>query len=253
MNYDLQTAGMWKRISAALLDGILLVVLITGAFFVLGELFHYNEHSQTMADIYDRYAAEYGISFDITEEELAALPVDKLAIYEAAANAMNKDEEAIYVYNMIINISMAIITLGTLIAYVVLELVVPLIFGNGQTLGKKVFGLAVMRTDGVKIKNTQLFIRAILGKYTVETMVPLLLLLMMSTGSIGMFGPILLLFYAAVQLGLLIFNRNRACIHDYLSATVVVDYASQMIYETYEDLLKHQQQVAAEKADRADY
>ena len=57
-------------------------------------------------------------------------------------------------------------------------LFVPLKLGNGQTIGKKVFGIGVMRVDGVQLTTIQLFIRTILGKFTLETMIPVYIVLM---------------------------------------------------------------------------
>ena len=70
---------------------------------------------------------------------------------------------------------------------------------------------------------------------------------------IGMVAPTIILGILAVQIGLLVSSRNRACIHDLMAVTVVIDHASQMIYETAEDLMEHKKQIAAEEAQRQEY
>ena len=72
MIYDLQKASMLKRISAYLLDVILLLIVITGAAFGLSALLGYDAYVEKLENIYADYEAEYGIDFDISQEEFAA-------------------------------------------------------------------------------------------------------------------------------------------------------------------------------------
>ena len=94
-----------------------------------------------------------------------------------------------------------------------------------------------------------LFIRTILGKYTFETMIPLIILTMIFWGSIGIVGPIILAVLLVVQLAVLAAVNTRPLIHDLLAGTVVVDFASQMIFETSEEMLAYKKKEAREKAD----
>ena len=98
---------------------------------------------------------------------------------------------------MIINLTLVITSISILLGYLLLEFVVPLIFKNGQTLGKKIFGIALMRNDGVKINTVMLFVRTVLGKYTIETMVPVLVIIMTFFGSAGIIGLAVLLLIMA--------------------------------------------------------
>ena len=136
-----------------------------------------------------------------------------------------------------------------LVAFVALEFAVPLLFKNGQTLGKKVFGVAVMREDCVKITPMILFVRAVLGKYTLETMIPVLVVVMIYWNIVGIFGTVLVLGLFITQIVLLISTRERRAIHDKLSHTVVVDYASQMIFNSPEELLSYKQRIHAERVE----
>ena len=126
-------------------------------------------------------------------------------------------------------------------------------FKNGQTLCKKIFGLCLMRTDGVKVNNMQLFARTVLGKFAIETMIPAYILILLYMGAADMFSLLLLASILIAQLIILAVTRNNSLIHDLLAGTVVVDYASQKIFTSTEDLIAYQKRVAAERAARQTY
>lgn len=253
MIYDLQKATMWKRISAALFDMILLCILIVGDAFIFSTVLGYDSYNETLENSYEKYESKYGITFEITEEEYNTMPEEKLEKYDAAYRELIADEEAMYAYNMVVNLTLLIVSFSILIAYLILEFAVPLRFGNGQTLGKKVFGIGVMRTDGVKITAPLLFIRTVLGKYTIETMIPVLICIMIFFNSIGVTGTIIIGLILLLQIILLIVTQTNSVIHDVLAKTVVIDVASQMIFESTEELVEYKKKVYAEKAARESY
>mgnify|MGYP003307369505 CR=1 FL=1 len=141
---DLQKANMGKRISAWLFDSILLAVLAVCFGLLLSSLLGYDSYSLRLEEVYSKYETQYEVTFDITQAEYDALTVAERSRYDAAAEALSTDTEAVYNLNMIIQLTMIIISFGVLLAFLVLEFAVPLFLKNGQTLGKKVFGLAVM-------------------------------------------------------------------------------------------------------------
>lgn len=239
MVVDLQKPSIWKRISAAMFDCLLLVIAVVGIGFVLSAVTGYNEFNETLQDAYDRYESEYEIEFEITGEEYLAMTEIEKATYDAAYDALIKDEAAMYAYNMVLNLTMVIVSGSILIAYLLLELLVPLKLGNGQTIGKKIFGIGVMRVDAVQLTTIQLFIRTILGKFTIETMIPVYIVLMIFFNIIGVEGTIVLGAIALVQFIMLCATRNRSVIHDYLAGTVVMDIASQKIFKDQEALLEY--------------
>ena len=69
---DLQRAGMWKRMAAWLFDSILLLVLAVGMGFLLSGLLGYDSWNQKLDDAYNRYETQYGVVFDISQEEYEA-------------------------------------------------------------------------------------------------------------------------------------------------------------------------------------
>lgn len=253
MIYDLQKAGMWKRISAFLFDNILLLVAIVGIAALLSTMLGYDKHSNTLNAAYEKYETQYGITFNTTQEQYNAMTEAEKANYDAAYDALTADEEAMYAYSMMVNLMLVILSGAILLAMFIFEFAVPMLFGNGQTLGKKIFGIAVMRTDGVKVSGPLMFIRTILGKFTVETMIPVIILFMMFLGTIGIIGPFIFMVLLVLQCIMLVMSRSGRLIHDYLAKTVAVDMSSQMIFDTVEDMVEYKKSVAAEKAAKQDY
>lgn len=253
MVYDLQKASMWKRASAWLLDMILLGIVAVGFAWLISGTMHFDTYSGALDEAYLKYETQYGMSFSITQEEYAAMTDAQRQSYIDGYNALAADADAMYAYNMLISLSLLITSLSLLMAYLILEFFLPLRFRNGQTVGKKIFGVALMRTDGVKISAFQLFARTVLGKYTIETMVPVLLVMLIFWGSIGITGTAILVGLLILQIALMSVSRTNSAIHDVLAGTVAVDMASQMIFGSQEDMLSYRQRINAEHAARQDY
>lgn len=253
MFFDLQKASMLKRIAAWIFDLIMLAVVVVGLLALITAILGFEYQTAKLQEIYDQYETKYGIRFDLTAEELQTLPEEQLVIYQEADKALSEDEAFLERYNKVINIGLVSISLSVLISYVLLEFLVPLVFGNGQTAGKKIFSIAVMRTDGVKVTTFMMFARAILGKCTVETMIPLLLILMVFFGIGGLECVLILGLILLLQVVLLIKTKNNSAIHDLMACTVVVDMNSQMIFESEQHRLDYQARLEAESARHRNY
>lgn len=250
---DIQKANMWKRISAALFDVIMLVIAVVGAALLLSYVLGYDQVSGELASVYDRYEETYGVPLDLLEEEYAALSDAERANLDEARKAFSADEAAIRLMRVLFNYTLIIAAFSVLIAYLLLEFLVPLLFGNGQTLGKKVFGVGVMREDGVKINPLMLFVRTVLGKYTLETMIPIMVVLLIFFNAMGIFGLVVLGILIIVELAVLMTGATRPMIHDKMARTICVDIASQLIFESEEDLIAYKKRVQAERAQREEY
>ena len=164
MIYDLQKASVLKRISAWLLDVILLVIIVTGAAALIAEVTNFDSYSTTYMTAQTRYEEAYQTKFNITQDEYNALSEQARKNYDDAYQALITDSEAMVAYNMCVNLMLLMISLSILAGYLVIEFIIPLLIGNGQTLGKKVFSIAVVRTNCVRITPVVLFIRTFLGK-----------------------------------------------------------------------------------------
>lgn len=253
MVFDLQKAGIWKRISAWLFDGIVVSILAVGLACLLSGLLGYDGYTQQLEEAYGRYEAQYGISFDTTQEQFQAMTAQEQQSYTDAYNALIADTDAMYTYNRILNLTLVITTMSILLAIVAAEFLLPLALGNGQTLGKKIFGLCLVRNDCVKMNTMQLFARTVLGKFAIETMIPVYSVLMLLWGSLNIWGTALVLALAIAQVVILLTSKSNALIHDLLAGTAVVDLASQRIFASSEELLECKKKVAAERAARQAY
>lgn len=253
MIWDIQKAGLWKRASAFLLDAILLAVLATGAAALLSAVTGYDGYNDTLEACYERVETEYGVEFEITGEEYEALSEEDRARWDDAYRTLTEDEEAMKAYSMVVSLTLLITSIGLLVSFLILEFVVPLLLGNGQTLGKKVFGIGLVRQDGVKIRAPMLFARTVLGKYTLETMIPALIIIMIFFNMIGYFGTAVLLAILALQLILCFTTRNRCFLHDLLAGTAAVDLSSQMIFESEEAMIEYKKKIHAESVAREKY
>ena len=253
MIYDLQKASMWKRMSAFLFDVILLGIVAVLCAWGLSAVTGFDGYNTRLEEAYARYAESYGVSFDMTLAEYEAMTPEQLETLNAAYAAMSADEEAVYNYNMVIQLTLMITSLGILLGYAAMEFAIPLWLGNGQTLGKKIFGVALMHVDGVKVNGRTMFIRTFLGKYAIETMVPVLIVMMIYIGILGFIGTLVLLGILMVQAGMLLFNKKRQVIHDALATTVTVDLASQMIFDSREAMIAYKERVHAEQVANTVY
>ena len=257
MEYELQKASMWKRIAAAILDLILLAVLATGFGWGLSSALNYNSYSDKAEAIYNQYAERFEIDKEMTQEKYNALSPEEQEAYKAkvaaADEAISTDDEAAQTYTKLVSMSLIVVTGAVLLSVLVLQLAVPLIFGNGQTVGKKVFALCLVRKDSVKLNNLQLFTRAILGKFAIELMIPVYVMLMMFLGLASIIQLGLVVILLLVQLICLGVTQNNTVLHDLMAGTVVVEYTSQRIFQSTEELQEYQKRIAAERAARQTY
>lgn len=254
---DLQRANSWKRIAAWALDVMLLCVITVGVAFGLSAVLGYDTHQQTVQTAYEQYAQEYGIDLNMDQAAYDALTEAERAEYDAKAQqiekALNADEAVKYAYNMVVSLSVLIITMSILLANVLLEFVVPLLLKNGQTVGKKCFSLGVVRVDAVKVTPVQMFIRTVLGKFAIETMIPVYVLIMLYWGLMGIGGTIVVLLLLIIQIVCIAIDPDRLAIHDRFAGTVVIDLSSQKVFESVDDRVAYVERIHAEQAKRQDY
>lgn len=253
MQADIQKASIWKRVAAWILDLILLAVLVSGVMYLLSIVLNYSRYSDQVNAAYAQYEAEYGITFEITQDAYQAMTEAERQNWDDAYAALIADEEAMQAYNMTVNLILLMTTAGILVSMLILQLLVPLLLKNGQTVGKKAFSLGVIRQDGVKMNTMQLFVRTILGQFTLETMIPVYIVLMMLWGTIGIIGPIVLFVLIIGQMICMGVTKNNAALHDLLSGTTVVDLACQKVFNSTEELVEYTKQIHAERAARQDY
>ena len=281
--FELKKAGFFKRASALLLDAILLAVLSTGFMWILDLICHcsgawksanldytaWEEFREAYAkDIADTYgfnyvAGEDGRSYTLTQVidgQEQAVPFKTMTNaleddenrserMEEAYTAFKKltpEEEVDKEYRYAFLLLMVVISIGILLSYLILEFILPIILKNGQTVGKKVFSLCLVRSNCVKISVLSLFARTLIGKYAIETMFPIMLIFLFLFGGLGVVA--IIVFAALVLLNIILFfvTKNRLPIHDAIAGTVVVDKSTQMIFQSEEEL-------AEKKAQQKDF
>lgn len=258
---DLQKASLWKRFSAGLLDFILLAVVAVGVAALLSFFLDYNEKNEQLTDAYIRYEqeyeAKYGVDLQITEAQYNAMSQAQRenydAAWQAADEALRNDVQVNYLFNLVMNLSLLITTFGLLIAVLLLEFFVPLLLKNGQTIGKKIFAIALVRPEGVKVGNVQLFIRALLGKFTIELMIPVYILMMIFFNSIGIVGMAVLAAILIGELLSMIVSKTNNLIHDSIAGTVAVDMATQMIFGSMEERIEYIKRLHAQDVPKQEY
>ena len=289
--FELRKIGLVKRFSALLLDAIMLLVLTTGFMFIISLICNYdreqglatqyynewNEYRKEYAlDVCDYYGYayqeteydEFTVKKDGVDSTLNAVwdklladegnyegdKADKLTeAYDKFVNELTPDNVVNAQYRYAYSLLFMMISIGVLLAYVVLEFVIPIIMKNGQTIGKKVFGIGVVRTDCVKMSNLMLFMRTFVGKFAIETMFPILLVILFLFGSLGILAIILFAAITILNIAMFFATKNKTPIHDMIAGTVTVDIKLQVIFDSTEDMiarktLQHTEEVEKSKS-----
>ncbi len=254
MIYDLQKASILKRISAWLLDFILIVILAVGVMYLMALITGIEKHSDALQKYYVEFGEKHNVDLLISQEELNKQTEEYVVRYNEAVQDFFSNEDAKNAYNQVLTLPLLIITFSALIPIIIVEFIIPLCLKNGRTVGKKVFNLGVVFKNSVKMSTFALFVRSILGKYTIETMVPILLLYMVFYNNIlGITGLIVLGLLVVLQLAVVIATKTNSCIHDVLSNTAVVDMQTQMVFTTYDELMEYKESLHQEEVKKSTY
>ena len=120
MIFDIQKANVLKRISAFILDAIIICIVATGFAAVISKITGYDSHSNRLEAYYAAYEAEYGIKFNMTKEEASAMTEEQQEQYKKAYEALTADKEAMNEYVRVFNLTLTIISLSILLVFVVM-------------------------------------------------------------------------------------------------------------------------------------
>ena len=237
MIYDLQKASLLKRFSAFLLDLILVATLAVGFALLVALIVDFDSYNVEMKQA-EQACIDAGIDTKtITLEQYNALSDELRQLYD------KYDDSILVCFSLIFTE----VSVGLFMSFLICEFIVPLILKNGRTVGKKVFNIGVMQINGIRVRTVSLFVRAMLGKYAIETMVPLSLATFFLFVTHELF--LLIVFVAIVLLQVVLFfvTKNYSFIHDVLASTVVVDLSQQLIFETPQDLVDYKAQIHAQQ------
>ena len=253
MIHDLQKASLLKRFSAYLIDVIVMIILITGLIWAISTLIGFSDYTTELETIIDSYEQEFNLNFSITNDEYGKMTDEEKEYFNTSYDKVIKDERYSYLTTMVFYSLITIVSISLFLSHLVLEFIVPICLKDGQTIGKKIFSIAVMRTDCIRVSPVVMFMRAILGKYTVETMIPTIIVIMMIFG-VGSYITLAVLFLIfLLQIILVIATKTNSFIHDILSSTVVVDLQSQMIFDSLEAKNEYILRLHSEDAKNAKY
>lgn len=226
---------LYKRFVALLVD--LVVCLQFFAFFqilinpILEKQFNYQE----LLVQYQDKLVEHGLGFYKYDEESQMNIYISFEVgegenkvsqeeYDEASSSFKKDSNAMELSSKVNTIT----TLGTsvelLLALLPNYLLFPLIFKNGQTLGKKLMKIAIVDKKGCKISFLNLIMRNIVGLYLFDLLVSYFFMFIIDV-------PIIVV----VSLIMALFTKGKRTIHDLIANTYVVDEEMSIIYVSLEE------------------
>ena len=204
---------VYRRISAFLID----VFLVTFVSTVFSSISYVNPFMENYKVAYDEYREIYKSE---SESVLTNPTIKNVVDY---SNKMSKQIYKID-YSMLFNNIYYLV-------FSFLYFVLFAYFTNGQTLGKKLFKLKVVRQDGEKVKLSNLMLRTLLSGSSifmgVNIIVVIQLLLLMIPQNQVYFYAILLssmISYVIEIIGLvLLFSKEHRSLDDIIGSTKVID------------------------------
>ena len=251
--YGINNASVLKRAMAFLVDLILLIVLATGLLYVSGKVFDYDGNYAKLEEKYEYYGIYTGTTTDGVKDACVIEYNEDGSIKEDDPcylnwKAFNADEEAMYYRTKCDNLMLLMLSSSTFLAVIILEFILPLIFKNGRTLGSLLMHIGLIRSDGVKATPVQLFARAVIGRWGIETMIPLLsFAFAMVNPSGGLMGMIIIFVFLIIETICIGFTKNHTSIHDLIPGLVCVDNDSQFYANDIGELLRMKESVKTNK------
>lgn len=145
--------------------------------------------------------------------------------YEKAINLMNKyDDNIINLAYKVNRYNVITISISLFVSIIILYLVIPLIFKDGETLGKKLMGIGIVNLkNGFRIKLSQKIIR-FLSFLIFEVILSILLLAI----------PLI------ISISMMFFSKNNMALHDQLAATLCIDKKISLVYKDIDEFKKHE-------------
>lgn len=204
---------VYRRISAFLID----IFLVTFISTIFSSISYVNPFIGNYKVAYDEYREIYKSE---SESVLTNPTIKNVVDY---SNKMSKQIYKID-YSMLFNNIYYLV-------FSFLYFVLFAYFTNGQTLGKKLFKLKVVRQDGEKVKLSNLMLRTLLSGSSifmgVNIIVIIQLLLLMIPQNQGYFYAILfssMFSYVIEIIGLvLLFSKEHRSLDDIIGSTKVID------------------------------
>lgn len=262
--YEIKQAKISKRIYAFLIDLLIFIVIFSASMFLLNT---YSKDYNDSKKIYDEKCLEYNLVVEKTNEDGEKYTIswsvydfmlssfsspgchaDKFEDIKEISDSCQKeyndflakqseafknDEVAFSAYNAIVKYRIGFYAFSSFLALLIINIVFPLIFKNGQTLGKKVFELGLVSKKGIKVSFANIGLRFLIGIFAFEVFPFMLYLAVSNVFSIGLFLGMALFF---VNFCLFIFTKNHTMVHDYVGGTIVVDLHTTIVFNSIEEM-----------------
>ena len=204
---------VYRRISAFLID----IFLVTFVSTIFSSISYVNPFIENYKVAYDEYREIYKSE---SESVLTNPTIKNVVDY---SNKMSKQIYKID-YSMLFNNIYYLV-------FSFLYFVLFAYFTNGQTLGKKLFKLRVVRQDGEKVKLSNLMLRTFLSGSSIFMGVNIivdiqLLLLMISQNQVYFYAILFssMISYVIEIIGLvLLFSKEHRSLDDIIGSTKVID------------------------------
>ena len=204
---------VYRRISAFLID----VFLVTFVSTIFSSISYVNPFMENYKVAYDEYREIYKSE---SESVLTNPTIKNVVDY---SNKMSKQIYKID-YSMLFNNIYYLV-------FSFLYFVLFAYFTNGQTLGKKLFKLRVVRQDGEKVKLSNLMLRTLVSGSSIFMGVNIivviqLLLLMISQNQVYFYAILFssMISYVIEIIGLvLLFSKEHRSLDDIIGSTKVID------------------------------
>lgn len=250
---SIEKANILKRAAAVILDFIIASIIAVGIAFLLSFILDIDGHKDKLNGYYTYYEETYNVKFGLTQAEFDALSEEEKAHYQEVEDLIKEDKDFIKENTLYNRLLILTVLISLLVGVLIVEFVLPLILKDGQTVGKKVFNLCLVKPNGVKVQHVQLFVRALFGKAIVDVIIPVYLVYASMSGSLGVIGIIILVIYLIVQTVVLFATKNKTMIHDLLALCVVVDKESQYIFESDEAREEYVKEKHKEEVKKENY
>lgn len=231
--YNPTKAKLHYRIAGFILDTIVFIILLTGLLYLLSAITRYDKHSEAL------HNAWRDIGYEIYNEETKEYEI----ISEDDPNfdyvmELYMDNETIANEEHFINsFSLNAPLISIVIALSLSEILMPLIFRNGQTIGMKCFHIGLLSNNNIAVKPMQVFIRGLLGKIVVLTLIPFMgIFYAFFNVSGGFLGTIIFLIVTIGNIILLCASKKHIGFQDLLASVYPVDASQTIFYKTEKEL-----------------
>lgn len=217
----LPQAPILRRLSAAILDALFFIsfalVIVFFMYYIIDEFFI---DIQAISERISQVGIDLGVYINSTDELgnsfIAAVSVPSSsdsAAYSAYMSNYNlfieTTQDDFTTFNTLVVVIFAV---STFVAGTIIYVLLPYLYGNGQTLGKKFLKLAVVTIRGEKLTKMQVFMRFALGIWFAEIFFSFLLF------NITQPFPLFVL----ISVIMMAFSASHRALHDVISSTIVI-------------------------------